>query len=194
MWWIGGPMLWIGEKATFKSFKRMGDEYIKRGVYECGTDIRGTYPLSLYALSVAIIVFSFFIGGFKVMMITFMITLFVSMTVAIVMWLYGPSARLERGRLIIKYKDKEVGRDIANITAKFKLANASKLSDLHITTGREASLNEKLVFRAPYDEGAAFACLINFLKDNELEKLDNLTLDEFSEIYNKCKMPGLFTR
>jgi len=177
-------MWWIGEKTTFENFKKMGREYKKRGVYECETDIRGGFSPSLFVLSLAFIVFSVFVWGYEVMLVTCAITLFVTMAIAIFRWLYGPSVRLERGRLIIKNKDREVAQDIINITARYRLAYRSSILYIMIEGG--ATL-EKQVFYTPYCEGAAFACLINCLKENELEKPENLTLDEFSVIYYKHK-------
>jgi len=176
------------EEATYKYFKRMCREYKRNGVYVCEMDLRsivGWWALACVMAAIMAIITASFLPGAIGTVMSFVVILTAPPIFGIYKMLSMPSVRLERGRLIIKKKDKETSLDITSITARYRLAYRS--SNLYIMIEGGATLNEKQVFYTPYYEGAAFVCLINCLKENELEKIENLTLDEFYSLYNFLK-------
>jgi len=184
---MGWASYFSDEEATYKYFKRMVRKYKRNGVYECDMDFREAFGWWALACGMAIIVTimtASFLTGTKGIITLFVIIIAAPVTLCYKL-LYVPSVRLEKGRVIIKNKDKEVAQDIVNITARYELTYRSSILYIMIEGG--ATL-EKQVFHTPYCEGAAFACLINCLKENELGKLENLTLDEFSELCRKYLM------
>ena len=186
------------KELAYKNFKRIARAYKRDGVYKCATDpveyVPYAHKLSGFAYSryqikgialfavcglatAALITILSYLAGKTGVIISFVIILAVPLFAAYKL-LYGPTVKLEKGRLIIKNKDKEIWHDINTFVAKHKS------TALYILLKE----GETEIQIAHIEEAAAFACLINCIRNNELEKLENLTLDEFSVIYSKSSM------
>ena len=79
--------------------------------------------------------------------------------------------------------DKETWHDINTFVAKYKS------TILYILKERETEIQVSHV-----GEASQLACLINSLKDNKFEKIEHLTLNEFSDIYRKSIMQSSASR
>jgi len=184
MYGMGAARLLSSKEAAYKDFKRMSCKYKNEGVYICEEESMYPFlPCVLMAIGAAIICLCFFTEIEKdagaVIVISFAVINVAAGLFLFFKWLYSPSVKLEKDRLIIKYKNREIEYDIKHISTK------CGSTALYIMREGEANFNEIRIFTALVCEIAALACLINYLKENELEKIENVTLDEFSVIYKK---------
>jgi len=173
-------------KEVHGNLIRMSRKYKRDGAYTCKKD--WAYPfwscIMMFVGAVMIVLCLPVIKGSlgAVVYVFFAVVFAVVGLVRFIKWINSPSVELKRGHLAIKYKYKEIGHDIKSVDVKLRP------SALYIIREKDINLNEVHVFPVRVTEIVAFACLINCLKENELGKLENLTLDEFPELCRKSLM------
>ena len=179
----------ISHSWSFNRLKKIGAIYRKETVYVCKNRM-GLVKILLVILATAIIimvVFSrdiFFGPELGIPVLYLMVPVTVVFLINFLVYGKAPgSIKLERGYLLINWKKEEVRHDINSVVVRYNLIRARPpFVNLYIENKKGELLNQINARGQRSLDVMALVHLINFLKNNELSRLENLTEEEFLNI------------
>ena len=164
-------------KGLFERFIEMVKKYKENNVFICKNAIIDFIVVICLVAGIAI----YFI---LIEQILFALILLISIPIFVFARLSTPRLiRLEEKNLLIKYYNKELKFDIDNINIRYEiLTGRGKHENLHITTIDERNCYKIFINNQVREDIIILVHLINYLKNSEMQKIEDLTYDSYLEI------------